>query len=131
MKKLISLICVSSFMFASQVFAMDISDVVGSYKITHPEIPMMTFVSIEEDGLVDMLEMTEYGPMECVGTAVVKDYLVTTTVNCQNGMEFIQKINLEDVDISGETFTAPVYSSLYQMELMLNFERVEIPADDE
>lgn len=129
MKKIIVLFIMS--MLSTQAFALTLKDVVGTYKITHSEIPMMTFVSIETDGTVDMLEMTEYGPMECSGTASVSAEIVSLIVDCQNGVQYTQQINLQGVEfLKQDTFSAPVISSLYNnIEMMMNFERVVIPED--
>ncbi len=115
-----TLITLTFTQFAS---AASLSDLVGGYKITHAQIPALTVVSIKADGSVKLTEQSPYGKLECKGKATLKANILTSKVKCEDGQEFSQKINLKGVTTFSK-FSAPVYSSLYGQEIVMNFEKI-------
>jgi hypothetical protein len=64
--------------------------------------------------------------MECAGSVTLdNEQNLISNVKCTNGEEFIQRINLSQIeDISAANFSAPVYSSLYGMTVEMLFKRI-------
>jgi hypothetical protein len=78
------------------------------------------FKKVLDDGTETVL-----GELKCSGVAIMnKDHLVTANISCDNHKTFEQRINLADVanPLAAE-FQAPVFSSLYGMELEMNFKK--------
>lgn len=103
--------------------AATISNVVGSYKISNSDFPVLTIVTINANGTVKLTEQSPYGKLECSGKANLKSDILTSHVKCEDGQEFTQRINLKSVKSFGK-FSAPVYSSLYGQEVEMNFEKI-------
>lgn len=120
MKTLLALSFLVTSSFAS---AATINNIVGSYKISNPDFPVLTIVTITANGKVRLTEQSPYGKLECSGKAKLKSDILTSEVKCEDGQEFTQRINLKNVKSFGK-FTAPVYSSLYGQEVEMNFEKI-------
>lgn len=105
------------------VSAASIKDVVGSYKITHTDLPILNIVTVDINGNVKLTEQSPYGTLECKGKGTIKNDILSSKVTCTNGSDFTQKINLKNVKNFAK-FKAPVYSSLYEQEVEMNFERL-------
>lgn len=103
--------------------AASIQDVVGSYKITSKDIPVMNIVTVDAKGNVKLTEQSPYGTLECKGKGTIKNDILESKVKCDNGSDFTQRINLKNVKNFAK-FKAPVYSSLYDQELEMTFERL-------
>jgi hypothetical protein len=101
-------------------FAMDFSQLVGSYEVTSDFAPVVNHITIDSEGVVTLTEQSPYGLLECVGEAVIKGAIFESVVTCENGAEFSQRIDLSGIT-NYQKFTANVYSSLYDMELPMNF----------
>ena len=120
MKRILAL---SLLVISSLASAATMSDVVGSYKISNPDLPVLTIVTIKADGAVKLTEQSPYGKLECSGKAKLKADVLTSEVKCEDGQEFTQRINLKNVKSFGK-FSALVYSSLYGQEVKMNFEKI-------
>jgi hypothetical protein len=121
MKKLaILLIALSFSQFAS---AVTLQELAGSYKITHPDLPVVYIVKISSKGNVALTESSPYGKLECTGKGKLSKDILSSSVKCADGQEFAQKINLNGVK-NLKRFTATVFSSLYGQEVEMNFERL-------
>jgi hypothetical protein len=64
------------------------------------------------------------GEYTCSGEAELSDDILESSVSCDNGLTFTQRIDLSGVSNFDE-FTAPVFSSLYGMEFPMNFKRLK------
>lgn len=65
--------------------------------------------------------------LKCAGSAHMdENQIVNVTVACpDNNSNFEQKINLSNVkDLESEKFEAPVYTSLYGVEIMMVFTKI-------
>lgn len=109
---------------ASIAGAATLKDIAGSYKITHPDLPVMNLVTISSKGAVTLTEQSPYGRLECKGKATLKNDILNSKLTCENGASFVQKIDLSNVE-SFVKFSANVYSSLYEMEAEMNFEKIK------
>jgi hypothetical protein len=79
--------------------------------------------ALHNNGAVKLTEQSPYGKLECSGKAGIKADILSSKVKCEDGQEFTQKINLKGVNSFGK-FSAPVYSSLYGQEVVMNFEKI-------
>lgn len=109
--------------FSTLVNAASFKDLVGSYKITNPDLPVLNLVTVDINGNVKLTEQSPYGTLECKGKGTIKGDVLESFVKCTNGTSFTQKINLKNVKNFAK-FKAPVYSSLYEQEVEMNFERL-------
>jgi hypothetical protein len=100
--------------------AATLSQLTGTYEISNPALPVVNVVTLGADGSVKLVETSRLGEFVCNGEATLTDDILETVVTCENGNSFTQKIDLEGVT-NFETFTALVYSSLYDIELPMNF----------
>ena len=104
-----------------------IADLVGKYVITHPQFPVVNEVTITKRGTVTLVEKSKAGTLACRGKAKITENVLESNVTCkksENKIQFTQRINLKDVtDL--KNFSAPVFSSLYDMELIMNFKLIE------
>ncbi|MFK8137524.1 MAG: hypothetical protein AB8E15_04100 [Bdellovibrionales bacterium] len=123
MKKLI---LASVFLFISPIFAAELSfeSISGKYEITHPAVPSITTVEIQTDGQVLLVEKSEMGEYVCIGEAVIEGKNLTSNVECQDSATFKQVIDFSGVE-NYDKFTAPVYSSLFDMSLPMNFVKIQ------
>ena len=119
-KTSVFLIALSFSQFAS---ALTLNDLVGSYKITHPELPVVNLVRISADGKIALTESSPYGKLECSGKAKLVNDQLSSAVKCTDGQKFTQKINLSGIK-NLKKFKATVFSSLYGQEVEMNFERL-------
>lgn len=81
---------------------------------------------IEANGLVTLVERSQGFDFVCQGEATLEDDIIESEMSCPGGLSFEQRIDLTNVaveDLSG-SFTAPVYSSLFGMEIPMLFERL-------
>lgn len=122
MKKTLFVIAFAS--LSTVVGATTLKDLAGSYKITHPDIPVLNIVTISAKGAVALTEQSPYGRIECKGKATLKNDILNSKVTCDNGASFVQKIDLSNVK-NFNKFSANVYSSLYEMEAEMNFEKLK------
>ena len=78
------------------------------------------FKNILPDGSETIL-----GELKCTGVAIMSpEKLITATVICDNDKSFEQRINLADVkNPLSDEFTAPIFSSLYGMEVEMKFKK--------
>ncbi|MCM2350920.1 MAG: hypothetical protein NDI69_12935 [Bacteriovoracaceae bacterium] len=122
MKKTLFVIAFAS--LSTVAGAATLKDLAGSYKITHPDLPVMNIVTISAQGAVGLTEQSPYGRIECKGKATLKNDILNSKVTCDNGASFVQKIDLSNVK-NFNMFSANVYSSLYEMEAEMNFEKLK------
>ncbi|MEC7277759.1 MAG: hypothetical protein VXV96_15665 [Bdellovibrionota bacterium] len=119
MKTLIALSLISFNTFG----ALTMTDVAGSYEITHPALPVSNIVTLKANGSISLSENSPFGTFNCEGQATLTDELLTSEVTCDNGATFTQEIDLTGVTIA-DTFEAPVYSSLYQAQVVMTFTKL-------
>ncbi len=103
--------------------AVTVKDLTGSFKISNPDLPVLNIVTVSANGGIKLTEQSPYGTLECKGKGAIKNEILESVVNCTNGATFTQKINLKGVK-NFNKFKAPVYSSLYEQEVVMNFERL-------
>jgi len=120
--KNLSLVTFAMF-FSAIAGAATINDIVGSYKISNPDLPVLNIVTIDAKGNVKLTEQSPYGTLECKGKGTIKADILESNVKCTNGASFTQKISLKNVK-NFSKFKAPIYSSLYEQEVEMNFERL-------
>jgi hypothetical protein len=117
-----SLLVLSILALSNVAGAATFKDLVGSYKISNPNFPVLTLVIIAADSTIQLTEKSVYGTLECSGTATLVKNILTSNVECVDGQKFSQRINLSKVK-KFDKFSAPVYSTLYQQEIEMDFER--------
>lgn len=96
----------------------------GKYEATHPDIPVTNVIILNVHGDVQLDEISPYGTLKCVGKAELVNSILTSKVKCENNAEFEQRVNLSKVK-NLNRFKAVVYSSLYGIELELNFKKLQ------
>lgn len=121
MKKM--LLVAASLVLSSTISATTLSELAGSYKITNPDLPVLNIVSIDAKGNVKLTEQSPYGTLECKGKGKIKNSVLESNVSCTNGASFTQKITLKNIKNLNK-FKAVVYSSLYDQEVEMDFERL-------
>lgn len=108
--------------------AVTLPQLAGTYKAT-PEglpFPVENIVSIDQNGEIQLVEKSVLGEMNCSGVASLEGGILKSQMNCSNGQQFEQRINLGDVkEDQLSSFTAAVYSSLYGIEVPTKFEKVD------
>lgn len=109
--------------FSTLASAASLKNLAGSYKISNPDLPVLNIVTVDVKGNVKLTEQSPYGTLECKGKGAIKGDVLESVVKCTNGSNFTQRINLKNVK-SFSKFSAPVYSSLYEQEVVMNFERL-------
>ena len=111
-------------LLSTQVFAgYTLTDLAGTYEITHPQLPVKNTVTLTATGQVSLQEESPFGSIICEGMATIKKDLLTSEVQCDNGAVFTQEINFAGIELASE-FQAPVYSSLYDAEAVMNFTKI-------
>lgn len=128
MKK--SLISIIALLSLSSAFAANIqvADLVGKYAITNQFQPgVVNEVIIEANGQVTLVERSQGFDFVCKGEATLEDDIIESEMSCPGGLSFEQRIDLTNVAVEdlSDSFTAPVYSSLFGMEIPMLFERLE------
>ena len=121
MKKLSVLFIALSFSQLASAFTL--YELAGSYKITHPELPVVNIVKITADGKIALIESSPYGKLECSGKSKLVKNQLSSSVKCTDGQKFTQKINLSGVKNLNK-FKAAVFSSLYGQEVEMDFEKL-------
>lgn len=120
LKKLI--ISLSLFV-STQAFALNFNEIAGTYEATVPGIPIQNIITVYTDGEVEFTEKSYEGEFTCYGQAEIKDFVLKSEVECPNGQSFFQEVDLTNVTNYSD-FTAPVYSSLYEVKVMMLFTRL-------
>ena len=146
-----SIVCIASLLFSVSVFSanLTLSQMVGVYTLT--PVSQITYleegmtieyklaISVKQDefghniiGLNELFKNvlpdgseTVLGELKCTGIANMSpEKLITVTVMCNNDKSFEQRINLADVkNPLNNEFTAPIFSSLYGMEVEMKFKK--------
>lgn len=123
MKKLMMMTAV--FAISAQAHALSLQDLAGTYKVTSEVAPISNTVTLGADGSVILVEKSPYGTIKCQGQANLSaDKVLTSEVTCANDLSFFQKIDLSKVT-KLKSFKAPVYSSLYDAEVVMDFVKVK------
>lgn len=81
------------------------------------------FKQVTDDGKEIVIEK-----LECQGIADLKFGVITSNISCKNGASFEQRVRLSDAEgnILNGKFSAPVFSSLYGTELVMNFSKQDL-----
>ena len=110
-------------LLSHMVVAANLKDIAGTYQVTHPRLKTMNYISLSKNGNVTLTEISENGKITCTGKAKLQDNVVATSVQCENGVTFTQKINLEGVK-NFSSFKAGVYSSLFESTHIMTFKKI-------
>lgn len=125
MKKLTLVLSLLTSLYCSVASATSMQEFAGAYEINTSlmNIAFQGTFNVEPDGKIRILASSSYLYLNCVGTAeMINDVLISTPV-CENGMALSIKINLQKVsDFS--SFQAPVYSTVINAELPIEFKRL-------
>ena len=116
-----SLLTATSISFANEI---SLGDIAGVYSITHPELPVENLVELSDTGEVFLIEESPFGDLTCEGNANISSGVLESVVECGNGVSFTQSIDFSEVD-EFTNFQAPVFSTLYGIEMIMNFERLD------
>jgi hypothetical protein len=110
--------------YMTSASALTLNDIQGKYRVSHPEAPVENIVTIKADGTVSLIEKSAiFGEFKCEAKAKIKGEKVISEMICENGADFVQTINLAGIT-NFNNFKAPVYSSLYEAEFEMIFERL-------
>lgn len=136
---LFSLLLFSSLGLASNI---SINDLIGNYSVISKDqiavfgkgVKIQYEFNVSQNETIRLVEKvvqtlegkdTELMRMECAGPVVIDhSQVLISRVVCTNGEEFIQRIKLSNIpNIFQSEFVAPVFSSLYGMEVEMIFRR--------
>lgn len=120
------LILSSIFLLGSVASAdtLTLADIAGKYTVTTEGLPVENTVEITADGKVKLNERSPYGELDCDGKVSISDErVVTSEMTCDNGQPYTQVVKLADVS-NFDSFTAPVFASLHNREVEMNFKKV-------
>jgi hypothetical protein len=103
---------------------LSVQNLIGTYEVTPvlEGIQISNIITLTKDLKVTLVEKSPYGEFNCSGNATIIGTIVESKVTCENGAEFTQKVNFKNVT-NFDNFSAPVYSSLYDEEMPMNFKR--------
>lgn len=122
MKKTLTLI---TLLLSTQAFSFNLKEVSGKYSATSDNIPVKNIITIDSKGKITLVEKSVHGaPLVCNGKAVLRKNLIKSKLTCVNGFSFEQVINLSGVT-NLNSFSAPVYSTLFGQEVMMTFKKIE------
>ena len=85
-------------------------------------MPIMYTSTIKKDGNLSLSEESPFGVLNCEGKVKIENRVVSSHVECENDTNFVQRIDLTEVT-EFDTFKAPVFSSLYNATLVMDFKR--------
>ncbi|MGZ3789820.1 MAG: hypothetical protein ACXVLQ_14925 [Bacteriovorax sp.] len=108
----------------SQSFAFSLNDLAGKYEISTNLIPVTNVITLDAKGGITLLEKSAQGNLKCKGTSTLASNKVSSQLKCENGLSFEQEINLSKVT-NLDSFTAPVYSTLFGQEIPMNFKKLK------
>ena len=105
--------------------AVTLGDIVGEYEVTMPNIEIVTMVDLSGDGKITIVKKSLFVDLTCQGYAeVVEESILESRVVCENGLEIVDRIDFKNVS-DFDKFSAPVYSSLYDMnEVVADFKLI-------
>lgn len=104
-------------------FAIDLADITGTYQVTNNFNSSYNLITLSEDGKVSLIEKSNEGELKCIGIAIVINNILNTMVECENGLRFDQGIDLRGIK-NFNNFTTLVYTSLYEVEVPMNFKKL-------
>ena len=122
MKKLLLVLSITA--LSNIAGAATLANIAGSFKATSTEFSVLNIVTISAQGDVKLTEQSAYGRLECTGKGTLRADILSSSLKCEDGQTFNQRINLKNVK-NFNKFSANVYSSLYGQEVELNFERIK------
>ena len=94
MKALILLLTLS---ISVSTLAVDFNDIAGEYEITTEYAPIVNNIVIDTEGNIKLSEVSRFGTFVCEGPAVIEKSILSSSVICENGAEFTQKVDLTGV----------------------------------
>ena len=118
------LLTLSLFIFSFSSMAYTLEEIAGTYVITNAHFPTQTIIEIDSEGNVSLTDQSLYGDLQCYGYATVERGLLKSEVLCENDLEFVQKVDLTEVENINE-FTANVYSSLFGVTIAMDFKKIK------
>lgn len=122
MKKMMSfaMVCI----FSGSAFAYTLKDLAGKYRVTMPESGVINTLTLTANGQITLFEKSPEGTMDCAGKVKLKKDIVSSNMICKNGFSFYQTVDFSKVG-NLDSFTAPVFSSLFEATIPMNFEKLK------
>ena len=117
MKKLLVL-CM--FIMVAHAHAFTLNDLVGTYKVTLKEAPVVSTITVKANGTVEIVETSPVDEVVCTGFARIENDDFLSRVTCNNGAVVDQRVSLSQVK-SLDAFSAMVYSSGFGGEVLMDF----------
>ncbi len=115
-------LCLS--LFSLQALAdweMSAGRLMGNYQVWVAGSSVKNIVSFNPDNSILLQEKRPQCLLRCYGKAEQENQLLKIAMICQNGRKFKQAIDFSEVrDLN--SFQAPVYSTLYHQNILMNFE---------
>jgi len=120
----LSMIALLTLTIQSSALAYNMRDVAGKYQITSQDIPVLNVVTLNLSGSLKFVEKTFEGNTTCSGKWWMVNDLITASIRCPDGGTFSERINIAGVK-NLKSFKAVVSSSLYNLDLEMNFVRMK------
>lgn len=122
MKKLV--LAMAAMLIAPSAFALELRDVVGTYRITQPGNPVSYTARIDGIGALYLTARSNQGTLECRGVAQMSMNVLSSALSCDDGRAFEHRIYFQGVRVRSPVFQARVYSSADRRTRLMNFRRL-------
>lgn len=124
MKKIIAGLALA---LSLNAWSFSFADLAGIYSANPTQnigMNIENIITVYANGEIELTERSPYGELNCLGQARWSGTTVISELECENGASFTQEVKLGNVN-NFENFDALVYSSLYELELLMRFEKLQ------
>lgn len=124
MKKTIAFLALA---FSLNAWSFSFADLAGVYSANPAQnigMNVENILTVYSNGDIELTERSPYGELNCFGQANWEGTTIVSQLECENGETFTQKVKLGNIN-DFDKFEALVYSSLYEMELLMKFEKLQ------
>lgn len=124
MKKLIALLALGLSLNAWSFSFADLAGVYSANPAQNIGMNVENILTVYGNGEIELTERSAYGELNCLGQASWVGTTVVSKLECEGGDTFTQRVKLGNVS-NLQNFEALVYSSLYEMEILMRFEKLQ------
>jgi|GEM_PF-2849386 hypothetical protein len=112
---------------SSNAWSFSFADLAGVYSASPAQnvgMKIENILTVYANGDIELTERSPYGQLNCQGQASWQGTTIVSALDCENGASFTQEVKLGNVN-NFDNFEALVYSSLYEMELLMRFKKIK------
>jgi hypothetical protein len=125
--KTLLLATLAAVLAAPSAFALNINDVAGKYSVRASSnlrpVPRSYNIRIESIGAVYLTLRTQNGALECRGSAMMSQNVLSSAQSCDDGRFFEHKIIFQNVNIRAPNFQVRVINGFDGSNRMMMFHR--------